>query len=109
MSFQESTATVNGGGAPSILHLFKSEAVRGELEGRTGSNTHPSSHTYFLAYFLKKIYFIYLFMIDIERERERQRHRQRQREKQAPCREPDVGLDPGTLGSCPGLKAVLNH
>ena len=37
------------------------------------------------------------------RDRERQRHRQR--EKQAPCREPDVGLDPGTLGSCPGLKA----
>ena len=28
-----------------------------------------------------------------DRERERQRHRQR--EKQAPCREPDVGLDPG--------------
>ena len=37
------------------------------------------------------------------RERERQRHRQR--EKQAPCREPDVGLDPRTPGSCPGLKA----
>ena len=36
-------------------------------------------------------------------ERERQRHRQR--EKQAPCREPDVGLDPGTLGSRPGPKA----
>ena len=29
-------------------------------------------------------------MIDIERER--QRHRRR--EKQAPCREPDAGLDP---------------
>ena len=43
-------------------------------------------------------------MIDIERER--QRHKQR--EKQAPCREPDVGLNPGTLGSCPGQKAVLN-
>ena len=43
-------------------------------------------------------------MIDIERER--QRHRQR--EKQAPCREPDVGLDPGTLGSGPGLKAGAN-
>ena len=28
------------------------------------------------------------------RERERERERQRQREKQAPCREPDVGLDP---------------
>ena len=38
-----------------------------------------------------------------KRERERQRHRQR--EKQAPCREPDAGLDPGTLGSCPEPKA----
>ena len=36
-------------------------------------------------------------------ERERQRHRQR--EKQAPGREPDVGLDPRTPGSRPGLKA----
>ena len=41
-----------------------------------------------------------------ERGREKQRHRQR--EKQAPCREPDVGLDPGTLGSHPGLKAGTN-
>ena len=31
--------------------------------------------------------------------------RQREREKQAPRREPNVGLDPGTPGSCPGLKA----
>ena len=37
------------------------------------------------------------------RERERQRHKQR--EKQAPCREPDVGLDPRTLGSRPEPKA----
>ena len=36
----------------------------------------------------------YLFIIDIERER--QRHRRR--EKQAPCREPDVGLNSGTPG-----------
>ena len=36
-------------------------------------------------------------------EGERQRHRQR--EKQAPCREPDVGLDPRSPGSGPGLKA----
>ena len=35
--------------------------------------------------------------------RERQRHRQR--EKQSPCREPDVGLDPGTMGSHPEWKA----
>ena len=31
-------------------------------------------------------------MRDTERERERQKHRQR--EKQAPCREPDMVLDP---------------
>ena len=42
-------------------------------------------------------------MIVIQRERERHRHRQR--EKQAPCREPDVGFDPGSPGSRPGPKA----
>ena len=36
-------------------------------------------------------------MGDRKRERERQRHRQR--EKQAPCKKPNVGLDPRTLGS----------
>ena len=46
---------------------------------------------------LKKKDFIYLFVRDTERKR--------QREKQAPCREPGVGLDPGTPGSCPQLKA----
>ena len=40
-----------------------------------------------------------------EREREREVQRHRQRKKQAPCREPNVGLDPGTPGSCPGPKA----
>ena len=39
-------------------------------------------------------------MRDTEREAETQ-----QRKKQAPCREPDMGLDPGTPGSHPGLKA----
>ena len=57
--------------------------------------------------FLK--YVIYLFMTDREREREtereRERERHRQREKQAPCREPHVGLDPRTPGSRPGPKA----
>ena len=42
-------------------------------------------------------------MRDTEREK-----RQRQREKQAPCREPDVGLDPGSPGLYPGLKVGLN-
>ena len=43
-------------------------------------------------------------------ERERQRHRQR--EKQAPSVEPDAGLDPRTLGSCPEPKVdtqLLSH
>ena len=31
--------------------------------------------------------------------------RERQREKQAPCKEPDVGLDPRTPGSHLGSKA----
>ena len=35
----------------------------------------------------------------------RDTQRDRQREKQAPCKEPDAGLDPGTLGSCPEPKA----
>ena len=30
---------------------------------------------------------------------------ERQRQKQAPCREPDVGFDPGTSGSRPEPKA----
>ena len=43
-------------------------------------------------------------------ERARQRHRQR--EKQAPCEEPDVGLDPRTPGSRPEPNAdaqTLSH
>ena len=48
----------------------------------------------------------YLFIHERHRERESQRHRQR--EKQAPCREPDdVGLDPVSPGSGPGLKVAL--
>uniref|UniRef100_A0A8C0U0D2 Cytoplasmic dynein 1 intermediate chain 2 n=1 Tax=Canis lupus familiaris TaxID=9615 RepID=A0A8C0U0D2_CANLF len=49
----------------------------------------------------------FFFKILFILERERQRHRQR--EKQAPCREPDVGLDPGSPGLRPGLKAAPSH
>ena len=46
----------------------------------------------------------YLFIHEMQRKRGvGQRHRQR--EKKAPCREPDVGLDPRSPGSCPGPKA----
>ena len=54
--------------------------------------------------------FLKIFIYSGETHTERQRHGQR--EKQAPCREPDVGLDPGTPGSCPELKAYaqpLSH
>ena len=61
---------------------------------------------YFIYFFLR---FIYLFMKDTHTHThthtERERERERQREKQAPCKEPDVGLDPGSPGSCLGLKA----
>ena len=67
---------------------------------------HFSEGIFFLS-FLKKI-FIYLFIRDRERERERERQKHRQREKQAPFREPDIGLDPGSPGSHSGLVA-LNH
>ena len=43
------------------------------------------------------------------RDREREAETQAEGEKQAPCREPDVGLDPGSPGSRPGLKVALNH
>ena len=43
-------------------------------------------------------------MIDTQRERERERQRHRQREKQAPCWEPDAGLDPGTPRIAPQAK-----
>ena len=45
-------------------------------------------------------------MRDTEKEREAQTQ---QKEKQAPCREPDMGLDSRSPGSGPGLRVVLNH
>ena len=43
----------------------------------------------------------YLFI----HERHTERQRPRQREEQVPCREPNMGLDPRTLGSRPEPKA----
>ena len=60
------------------------------------------ARTSMLSYWIFFLRF-YLFIHERHRERERQRHRQR--EKQAPCREPNMGFDPGTPGSCPELKA----
>ena len=38
-----------------------------------------------------------------------EKHRERHRQKPAPRREPDVGLNPGSPGSDPGLKVALNR
>ena len=44
-------------------------------------------------------------MRDTQREREAETQ---ERDDQAPCREPDIGLDLGSPGSHPGLKAAQN-
>ena len=63
-----------------------------------------------LLFFFKRFYlFIHERHRERQRDRERESQRLRQREKQAPCREPDAELNPGSLGSRPGLKAVLNR
>ena len=60
---------------------------------------------FFKLFFFKD--FIYPFVRERHTHRERQRHRQK--EKQAPCKEPDAGLDPRSPGSHPGLQAALNR
>ena len=61
------------------------------------SSISASSYYWFSFLFLKT-----LFIYSWERHPERQRHRQSDR--QAPCRESDLGLDPRSPGSGPGLK-----
>ena len=48
-------------------------------------------------------FFFRFYLVIHERHRKRQRHRQR--EKQAPCRKPDMGLNPRISGSRPEPKA----
>ena len=54
-------------------------------------------------------FFLIFYLFINERNREGGGQRHRQREKQVPYREPNVGLNPGSPGSGPGLKAALNH
>ena len=78
--------------------------IRPWAEGDTKPLSHLGAPT-----FLKKLFYLF---IETETERERERQRPRQREKQAPCGEPDMGLDPGSPGSRPGLKGgakLLSH
>ena len=79
-----------------LKYHFLSHFQEREWKSRKEVSWVPNQPSFF--FFLR---FIYLLM----RERERERQRHRQREKQAPCREPDVGFDPGTPGSLLGPKA----
>ena len=57
-------------------------------------------------------YYYFLFMIVTEREREREAETQVEGEAGSMLREPDMGFDPGSPGSCPGPKAgakLLRH
>ena len=63
----------------------------------------------FLSFFFFFFKILFTRETESERERERERQRHRQREKQAPCLELDAGLDPGSPGSRPGLKVLLNR
>ena len=71
----------------------------------------PASPSAFVSASEMSLFFFFkiLFIYETHTHRERERQRHRQREKQAPCREPDVGLDPRSPGSHPGLKAALSH
>ena len=86
------------------LHkTIKNVLIRGLLTTFGSLVTFCSSGMTIVDIFFKRFY---LFIHEKQRERERQRHWQR--EKQTPCREPDAGLDPGSPGSGPWLKAALN-
>ena len=99
-----------------VLHFLDYESP----EGKNFENL----NAVYIRFFKKD--FTYLFVRDRERERERERGRDTgrekgrgrdkvagllppSREKQAPCREPDVGLDSQSPGSGPELKVALNH
>ena len=89
------------------------QSIPGELYMNTGNVRGKIKNDWILLicliiYFFFKD-FIYLLMRDTHTERERERQRHRQREKQAPCREPDMGLNPWSPGSHPGLKVTLNR
>ena len=62
----------------------------------------PLVSTYLSTFFIFLRF--YLFIHDRHRKRERERERE-----MAPCMEPDMGLNPGSPGSHPGLKVALNH
>ena len=74
------------------------------------SNLGHSSSTNIFSFNMYFFFFLrfYLFIHERQRETERERQRHRPREKQAPCREPDVGLL-GLQVHALGQRQMLNH
>ena len=92
--------------------LFRVSRITPWAEGGAKPLNHPGVpvHCLQLSEILNESLFFFfkiLFIYSWETHRERQRHRQR--EKQAPCREPDMGLYPRSPGSYPGLKVAPNR
>ena len=58
--------------------------------------------SFFFLFFNLRIY-LFLFIYDSQREREREAETQAEGEAGSMHREPDVGFDPGSPGSHPGL------
>ena len=92
------------------------QTLHGHIENSIGPNVANVSglHLPLLipAYPDEFFFFKILFIHDRHTHRQREREGEGQREKQAPCRGPDVGLDPWTPGSHPGPKAgarLLSH
>ena len=87
-------------GAPAKIQIFGSQFRPNKMESQGGYKLIICGCFFF--FFFQRFY-----LLIHERHRERQRHRQR--EMQAPCRELDMGLDPGSPGSHTRLQVALNH
>ena len=84
-----------------LIQVFKASSCRKRYRYISGRKNENLFATF---YFFKRFD---SFTYERHRDKERQGHRQR--EKQAACREPDMGLNPGSPGSHPGLKVALNQ
>ena len=83
-----------------VFHIVGREAPRKCSLNAPTDHWHRASVSLFVCFFLK----IYSFMRDIETQK-KEAEIQAEGETQAPCREPDAGLDPRTPESHPELKA----
>ena len=83
--------------SPQEVNLYKRGDHGNNFQSRDSSNKGKQAPFISLGWiFMREFFFKILFIYSWDTHTYRQRQRHRQREKQAPCREPDVGLNPGT-------------